>query len=51
MHGVKDARTSERPYDYICLLLNFLLNPERPIKPEPSRSMVAGSEMVKGRIF
>jgi len=27
----------------VCYFLYFLLNPARPIKPEPKRSMVAGS--------
>jgi len=30
------------PYKYIYLLF-FLLNPARPINPEPNSSMVAGS--------
>jgi hypothetical protein len=31
--------------DFDYPFLNFLLNPARPIRPEPSRSMVVGSGM------
>jgi hypothetical protein len=31
--------------DAVYLFLNFLLNPARPIKPLPRRSMVVGSRM------
>lgn len=41
--GVEVRRHLNLVIDVAYFFLNFLLNPARPIRPEPRRSMVVGS--------